>query len=193
MLDSFRAAGYKLASMPAPHPEQPDTSRDASFEALFREHHAALCTLAYRYVLARDIAEELVQEMFLYLWEHDMTWESPRAAKSYLFTAVRNAALSYLRHQGVVKRSEGEVVLLFTSRPVSTPEREAQSTELAEALQRALARLPERRRLVFTLSREQGMTYGEIAKLLQISPKTVEMQMGRAYRALRKYLAPYWP
>ena len=56
-----------------------------------------------------------------------------------------------------------------------------------------MAKLPERRRLVFTLSREQGLTYQEIAKLLGISHKTVEMQMGRAYRALRKYLAPHWP
>jgi RNA polymerase sigma-70 factor (ECF subfamily) len=82
---------------------------------------------------------------------------------------------------------------IFAARSVATPDRELRTTELAAALQSALARLPERRRLVFTLSREQGLTYNEIAKLLGISPKTVEMQMGRAYRTLRKYLAPYWP
>ena len=174
-------------------PAHSDSPHGASIEALFRAHHAALCTFAYRYVLARDIAEELVQEVFLYLWEHEMTWKDPRAAKSYLFTAVRNASLSYLRHRGVVQRLEGEVISTFAARPAATPEGELRSVELAQALQRALARLPERRRLVFTLSREQGLTYGEIAKLLGISPKTVEMQMGRAYRTLRKYLAPYWP
>ena len=131
--------------------------------------------------------------MFLYLWEHDMTWENPNVAKSYLFTAVRNAALSYLRHQGVAKRLEQEAIPLFAPRPVASPDRELHVSELAEALQRAVARLPERCRLVFTLSREQELTYAEIAELLEISPKTVEMQMGRAYRALRKYLSPYWP
>jgi RNA polymerase sigma-70 factor, ECF subfamily len=114
-----------------------------------------------------------------------------RTAKSYLFTAARNGALSYLRHQSATKRLEGDVVSFYTSSPAPA-DRELRSAELAQALQRALARLPERRRLVFTLSREQGLTYKEIAKLLDISPKTVEMQMGRAYRALRKYLAPYW-
>lgn len=178
--------------MPAPHPTHSASHSGASFEALFRKHHAALCTFAYRYVLARDIAEELVQEVFLYLWEHDMVWADESAAKSYLFTAVRNAALSYLRHQGVAKRLEGTVVSLYSTSPAPA-DREMRLAELAQALQRAVARLPERRRLVFTLSREQGLTYNEIAKLLDISPKTVEMQMGRAYRALRKYLAPYWP
>lgn len=179
--------------MLAPRPSDHAAPRDsASFEALFRTYHRQLCGFAYRYVLSRDVAEELVQEVFLYLWEHQVEWGDARAAKSYLFTAVRNAAVSYLRHQGVTRRLEAEVVALF-SRPKPTPEGDLRSAELAQALQHAIDRLPERRRLVFTLSREQGLSYAEIAKLLDISPKTVEMQMGRAYKALRKALAPYWP
>jgi RNA polymerase sigma-70 factor (ECF subfamily) len=185
--------GMNCVHMPVPHPEHFDAPPAASFEALFRAHHAALCTFAYRYVLARDIAEELVQEVFLYLWEHEMAWDDPHRAKAYLFTAVRNAALSYLRHEGVAQRSEGEIVALYAGQATATPDRELRTTELAQALQRAVAQLPERRRLVFTLSREQGLTYAEIAQVLSISVKTVEMQMGRAYRALRRQLAPYWP
>lgn len=176
----------------SPNGESSARHVDADFEALFYEFHAPLCTFAYRYVLSREVAEELVQEVFLHLWEHRERLPERSRAKPYLFRAVRNAAMSYLRHQGVVRRAEADTLTLFYSaRP--TADADAHSAELAEALQRAIARLPERCRLVFTLSREQGMKYTEVAEALGISVKTVEMQMGRAYKALRQYLASYWP
>lgn len=177
----------------SPRPDSAPDARRAAFEALFREHHAPLCGFAYRFVHSREIAEELVQEVFLYLWEHWDRWETGAPVKTYLFTAVRNAAISYLRHQRVVQRSEPEVVVELFSHSGPSPEADARSAELAAALARAVARLPERCRLVFTLSREQGLTYNQVAEVMGISPKTVEMQMGRAFKALRRYLAPYWP
>jgi RNA polymerase sigma-70 factor (ECF subfamily) len=176
----------------SPRPDPASDARRAAFEALFREYHARLCGFAYRFVHSRDVAEELVQEVFLYLWEHWERWDAGAPARTYLFTAVRNAAVSYLRHQRVVQRSEPDLVDLFSrSRP--TADADLRGAELGAALGRAIARLPERCRLVFTLSREQGLTYNEVADVLGISVKTVEMQMGRAYKALRRYLAPYWP
>ncbi len=117
----------------SPH-DHSESNYSTSFEALFRTYHSALCTFAYRYVLARDVAEELVQEVFLYVWEHELVWDDPSAAKSYLFTAVRNASLSYLRHQGVTKRLEGDVISLLTSRPSTTPDRDLRLRELGQAL-----------------------------------------------------------
>lgn len=168
------------------------TGNEQAFEALFAAYHGPLCTFAYRYVQARDIAEELVQEVFLYLWEHRAEWEERAQIRTYLFTAVRNAAVSYLRHERVVRRSAARVIEIFT-RSRLTADGDLRAGELAHALQRAIDRLPERCRLVFTLGREQGLTYAEIATVLGISPKTVEVQMGRAYKALRKHLAGYWP
>ncbi len=173
-------------------PERVRSGDPAAFEALFREYHSPLCGFAYRYVRSSDVAEELVQEVFLDLWERCEEGQQLISPKAYLFTAVRNAAASYLRHQGVAERFEPETVELFM-RPEPLPDAELRSRELSAALERAIARLPERCRLVFTLSREQGLTYAEIAKVLAISAKTVENQMGRAYKALRKALAPYWP
>jgi len=179
--------------MPFPnHTSSDDSAPSGSFETLFRAHHDALCGFAYRYVQSREVAEDVVQEVFLYLWEHWNPTAVEAYTKAYLFTAVRNAALSHLRHQSVVRRSESQTIELF-SRFHPTADGEFRAAELALALERAIARLPERCRLVFTLSREQGLTYNEIAAALEISVKTVEMQMGRAYKALRKSLAPSWP
>jgi RNA polymerase sigma-70 factor (ECF subfamily) len=158
----------------------------AAFEALFHAEHAALCAFAYRYLKARDLAEEIVQEVFLFIWERRKTWDVRSSVRSYLFTAVRNAAVSYLRHERVVRRRERDALELFQIPSVHADLEEA---EILAAVQRAVGRLPERCRLVFTLQREQGLTYAEVAEVLGISPKTVEVQMGRALKSLRKSLA----
>jgi RNA polymerase sigma-70 factor, ECF subfamily len=166
---------------------------DASaFEALFREYHARLCSFAYRFTGSRDIAEELVQETFLYVWQHRETLDIRDSMKTYLFSSVRNASVSWLRHERVVSQSTGQTTELFRSSS-DTADHELESTEIISAVRMAIARLPEGSRMVLTLHREQGMTYREIADVLGISPKTVDAQMGRAFKALRKYLGPHWP
>jgi RNA polymerase sigma-70 factor, ECF subfamily len=164
----------------------------AAFEALFHTYHAPLCTFAHRYLGARDLAEEIVQEVFLFVWERRETWDVRTSVSSYLFTAVRNAALSYLRHERVVRRREPEVRELHQVRPAS-PEREALDAEISAAVRQAVSRLPARCRLVFTLNREQGLTYAEVAEVLGISPRTVEVQIGRALKSLRRCLADLRP
>lgn len=164
------------------------TGDAGAFEALFRAYHASLCAFAYRYLGARDLAEEIVQEVFLFVWERRETWQVRTSVKSYLFTAVHNAAVSFLRHERVVRRRESEAIELFQV-PRPTADLEVAAAETLAAVQQAVARLPERCRLVFTLHREQGLTYAEVAEVLAISPKTVEVQMGRALKSLRKALA----
>lgn len=165
---------------------------EREFEALFRAHHAALCSFAHRYVRAPDVAEELVQEVFLHLWQQRSAWDGRSAIRTYLYTAVRNAAVSYLRHERVVARRSAETVALF-DRAQPAADRTVADGETAAAVRAAVDRLPERCRLVFTLNREHGMTYAEIARTLGLSIKTVDTQMGRALKALRKYLGAHWP
>ena len=83
---------------PAPEP--------ASFEATFRAHCAGLCEFVYAYVRSREIAQELVQDLFLRLWELQGTPTAPPLTKPYLYTAARNRALRYLRHHRVEARWE---------------------------------------------------------------------------------------
>jgi len=165
---------------------------ETAFEALFNAYHAPLCAFVNHYIGSRDLAEEIVQDVFFFVWDRRETWQVRTSLKSYLFAAARNAAASYLRHQQVVKRREPETVELFRNSSHSVDE-QIHERELIEAVQQAVSRLPTRCRLIFTLHREQGLTYAQIAEVLELSPKTVDVQMGRALKALRKALSGLWP
>jgi len=88
----------------------------------------------------------------------------------------------------VVRRREADILDLQQSAPAG-PDHQAVEAETVAAVRQAVSRLPERCRLVFTLHREQGLTYAEVAEVLGISPRTVEVQIGRALKSLRKCLA----
>jgi RNA polymerase sigma-70 factor (ECF subfamily) len=175
-------------------PSSPMTiGSDAEFEALFRAHYAPLCAFVTRMVGSRAVAEELVQELFLYLWEHRATWSAHTSIRPYLYTAARNATLNYLRREKLEERAmQGDegTIALFTRSQLEI-EREVALAEFERAVKRAIAQLPRRCGEVYTLSREQFLSYAEIGEVMGISTKTVEVHMGRAFKLLRKHLAPY--
>jgi RNA polymerase sigma-70 factor, ECF subfamily len=157
---------------------------EAAFEALFRAFAPGLCALAARYTASRAVAEELVQDLFLDLWTRRAHLVVDRSLASYLQAAMRNRALNHLRHDRrlVAPREEDRIGDADPSAPGES--------ELLDALelQDAIEHLPARCRLIFTLSRRQDMSYGEIAASLGLSIKTVETQMGRALKSLRERL-----
>jgi RNA polymerase sigma-70 factor (ECF subfamily) len=162
----------------------------ASFEQLFRAHHPEMCAFATRMVGRTDVAEDLVQEVFLYVWRHREAWDVQTSARQYLYSSVRHAALRYLRHERVVQQHVPETVALFARSPRPT-DADLSASEIVSAVRAAIERLPDRCRLVFTLHREQGMSYLEVAEVMGISPKTVDVQMGRALKALRLSLRSF--
>ncbi len=111
--------------------------------------------------------------------------------KSYLYRAVRNAALNRLKHEKV----KANHVAFVTSRNENfvSPADELEETELHFRIQRALKKLPEQCRVVFEMSRFEELKYTEIAERLGISVKTVENQMGKALRIMREQLNDYLP
>ncbi len=158
-----------------------------AFERLFRRYYDELYGFAWRYVPAHDLAEDLVQGVFVRIWLRRAEWR-PRRVKTYLYGAVRNEALQYLEHERVVRRSRPEVVRRGETL-VPSPEAEMIRSELAGRIEQAIERLPERRRLIFVMHRQHELTYGEIAAVLGISAHTVETQIRRALATLRKLLA----
>src|SRR5207244_12071834 len=133
------------------------------------------------------------QTVFLRSWEHRPTWEPTAGVRAYLFAACRNQALGVLKHERVVARVAGratrERILLGIAPARVGPDDELQASELADALREVIERLPERRRLVVILRWQQQMSHAEIARVLGISVKTVEAQMGRALAFFRSQLA----
>lgn len=138
---------------------------------------------------SRAVAEEIVQEVFLYIWERHERIDGTTPPRAYLYRAARNAALNKLRRQrqetAWVDEAAADVVESFVPRdPV-------EHDELVRVVQQAIEQLPERCRLIYTMSRQENLTYVEIAEALGLSVKTVETQMSRAFRMLRKRVLPF--
>jgi RNA polymerase sigma-70 factor (ECF subfamily) len=163
---------------------------DAAFAAIFREHYAALVGSAERLLRERAAAEDVAQEVMLELWRRRASLPAEMSVRAYLHQSVRNRALNQLRHLRVQRQGEPHV---RPPTPAPPADAGARTGELEAAMRRAVAELPEDVRETFQLSRVDMLTYPEIAKVLEISVKTVEARMGRALRLLRERLAPWLP
>lgn len=164
---------------------------ERALEVLFREHYATMVTVVRRIVFAPDVAEELVQDVFFKLWRKREELPEIDALRTYLIRAARNTALNHLRRQKLEQAHEEREAVKGEPMTVESTDDAASAGEVTEAVNRAIDRLPPRCREVFLLSRDSGLTYGEIATELGISIKTVETQMGRALKTLRILLAPF--
>jgi RNA polymerase sigma-70 factor (ECF subfamily) len=166
-------------------------ARQAAFRTLFRTHYAGLCRFVARMVGSMAEAEEIVQDLFLYVWERHPLEGDGAPSRQYLYRAAHNAAVNRLRRlrlarhwiEGEASRASGEVA--------PSDDHELEHKELLAAVEQAVDRLPDRCRLVYLLSRREHLTYQEIAVTLDVSVKTVETQMARAFRLLRRALAPF--
>ncbi len=177
---------------PATVPTEPSVliQSEQDLEQIFRQYYLRLKSYAQSLISDPDQAEELVQEVFVNLWEKRAQVQVSTSIKSYLFRAVHNRALNVYR-----KRStQAAYVAAQQSDPPPVSDHDpAEQAELAARIQAAIGMLPDRCGQVFRLSRFEGLSYKEIAQRLQISPKTVEVQMGKALRILRQALKDYLP
>lgn len=189
--------GFPIPDDPAPSRGDAELVRrlragdERALEEVFRAHYAGMCAFVRRFVFAPDIAEELVQDVFFKLWTRRETLSEIDALRTYLFRAARNTALNHLRRKKLENAWEEQEAA--RGEPITTGATDdgASTSEVAVAVNEAIGRLPTRCREIFLMSREGGMTYGEIAHALGISIKTVETQMGRALKSLRLSLARY--
>jgi RNA polymerase sigma-70 factor (family 1) len=162
------------------------------YETIFRQYYPLLCRYAYSVLQDYDESEEVVQAMFLNVWERRSGLQISTSLKAYLYQAVHNRCLNQIKHRQVRAVYQQHVEL----EPVPTalsPVQAVVADELSGRLQQAIAQLPEQCRRVFELSRFEELKYQEIADQLGISIKTVENQIGKALRILRTELADYLP
>jgi RNA polymerase sigma-70 factor, ECF subfamily len=158
-----------------------------AFEKLFHSSYRSLCTFCFRFVQVREVAEEVVSEVFFKIWNNRKRIMITSSAESYLYTSVRNLALDHLRKE---KRSLWTDLdsAMQTASSAHDPLQQREFEETRQLLEDAVNKLPKQCRLIFQLSRDQGMKYHEIAEMLQLSVKTIETQMGRALKSLRMTL-----
>jgi len=167
----------------------------AAFEELYRAHAPALLSFAHARLHSREVAEDLVQDLFLVLWRNRAEWELKGSLRSYLFGALRNRIVSYRRarqaREGQLRRVEEDAVQLDSLPSAHRADHLVREKELAAAIERAIESLSPRNRETFLLVRQHNLSYAETAEILGISVKGVEMNMVRALAALRKELA-HW-
>lgn len=164
----------------------------ALFSHVFELHRMALRRYAERFVRSRDIAEDLVQDVFSRVWVRWKHIDISSNVRAYLYQATRTHALNHLERRRVEQRG-----LLRYVGPVSTdvgpvlpPEGEARahSDDITRAVERVLRLMPPRQREVASLRLRDQLTTAEIATRLRISPRTVEVHIARATRMLRERL-----
>jgi RNA polymerase sigma-70 factor (family 1) len=157
-----------------------------AFEVLFKKMYGPLCQFCNRFVKSPEVAEELVSDVFFSIWKNRsrLIVSSPKA---YLFTSVRNKGFDHLRK---VKKMVHCNLENATHLPADVADSQEILVlhELTNSLEQSVAKLPKQCRLIYELSRDQGLKYKEIAVILQVSVKTVETQMGRALKHLRHSL-----
>ncbi len=158
-----------------------------AFEILYKTYSQRLIHFSRRYVLDKQTAENIIQDVFLRIWKNKENLDPTKNVQSYLFTAVKNESLKQLRHLSVEKQQQENVSRL--SMVELTPDETIDKNELREELNKAINDLPEKCHEIFTMSRFDQLKYSEIADILGISIKTVEAQMGRALKKLREQLA----
>lgn len=162
-----------------------------SFEALYHLLGTRLLRFSIYYVSSKEVAEEIVSEVFVKCWENRKVNLQVLNPETYLFVAIRNQSLKHLRkHQQIhLVEIEDQHEQLFVAD--NNPQIELERKELQLKLDQAIDTLPAQARMVFKLIKENGMKYKEVAEILEISPRTVQTQLFRAIAKLRIVLSAY--
>lgn len=171
-----------------------------NFDSIYVNNFSRLFLFAKEYVLFDEEAENIVQDIFLMLWEKREALRVDVSLTAYLFTLVKNKCIDFLRHQMVeqmysenVKHEYNEELNVKLFALESFDHNFSSEEDIETLLRNAIDKLPERCRLIFIKSRIEGKKYKEIAEELNLSVNTVEGQISIALKKLREELKDYLP
>lgn len=163
----------------------------SALETIFHQYHARLCQLSYRFSNDRELAKDIVQEVFVKVWNNREVLHITVSLQAYLKRAVINTTLNAIESQNRSRKSPlDEKLELETTQTASAIH---DLSELEQRAQQAIEDLPLRTKTVFKLIRLEDMSYREVAQTLTISEKAVEKEMMKALRLLRIALRDYLP
>ena len=163
---------------------QINEKQEKAFHESFLRFFNYLVVYAMRRVQRRDVAEDIVQEVFIAIWESDKKYNSYHGFRAFLYDSVKNRCLNYLKHQEVERR---HAEILLQEQDEEDEDYRLMREEMYRALHRAVDELPERCRQVFKLHLE-GKKNEEIAQVLELSVETVKTQKKKAMYFLRERL-----
>lgn len=170
------------------------TGDEQAFETLIALYGEPLRNFAYLTLRDADLAMDATQDLFVHLWECRTTLSVTGRVADYLFRAVRNRALNMIKReaaQGRLRDALGQQFIIDPSVMSDAADAELMMREFATAVEGAVQALTPRVREIFLMHRVQGMTYSEIAAVLEVSVATVQSQVSRAARQISDYLEPF--
>ncbi len=172
----------------------PSELSDAVFRELFDRFYAPLVTFASR-ILSQtdepyDMATDVVQNLFVSIYEKRGTTVLTSSARSFFFTSTRNACLNVIKHQKVMRQYESDALAESSELASGNDSADAliEQSEADAKIAKALAQLPDQCRRIFVMSRIDGLSNQQIADQLELSKRTVETQISNALKTLRKIL-----
>lgn len=177
--------------------EKLKSDNEAALDYLFLAYYEKLCLYAFTVLKNKDIAEEIVQDVFVKLWEQHRKLNIETSIKAYLFRTVHNHCINYFDHLRVQKKysEESQKANHEIISPVSLdyPVANLLMQELENKINQSVSQLPGQCQEVFLLVRYEDFSYSEVAEKLGISVNTVKTQLKRAMSRLREEFKDYFP
>ena len=168
-----------------------------AFEIIFREYFQVLHEYAIFYVGNSQFAEDIVQDVFLKIWDSRHKLAIHSSFKGYLFRSIHNNCIQYLRHKAVeqnhhtIHKAKLEEAVLMNRLFFETGLTKLFENDIESLVDKGINELPQKTREIYILSRHRHLKNSEIAKKIQITEKSVEYHITRALESLRKYLKGY--
>lgn len=163
----------------------------AAFHELYHQYKAQIYYNLIRLLHSEDLAEELLQEVFLKVWESRTQIKLEMSFQAYLYRVSKNAAIDFYRRTAKQRLLLSKAAL-FTDEVYEHIEQDIDYKEVQELIHEQINKLPERRKQVYIKCRMEGLSYDQVSKELNISKGTVRDHMVKANRFIKKELTNYW-
>lgn len=162
---------------------------ETAFEMLFNDYYVPLVNYSNTLVRDKEDAEDIVQQVYISVWQKRTEIDKIDSLRNYLYRAVHNSSLNRIKQRTVRSDYAKEQMYVITNRQ----ETSIIQKELQQKIEKSIEKLPEQCAKVFKMSRFEELKYQEIALALNISVKTVENHMGKALKLMREMLKEYLP
>ncbi len=166
------------------------TGEEHAYEVLFKSYYTELVMHANRYLYDFESSREIVQDLFVHIYEKRHKLDINSSIKSYLFRSIQNRCINFINAQKTRNKYADHIKSKNLYKENSL-EKDLEAAELEYNLYTAIGELPPKCRMIFKMNRFEGLSNGEIAKRLELSKRTVETQITKALKILREKLKVY--
>ena len=161
---------------------------EGAFNTLFERYRSRLYSYLLKITKSPEISEEIIIDIFVKLWVGRKVMDRVHNLEGFLHKVVYHKAIDFLRATARHARLQSAYINRIKPEPEKLPDELLIDAEFRQILRKAIYQLPPKRRLIYTLSREQGLTHDEIARTLNLSRNTVKNSIMAATKSISEYL-----